>query len=187
VGTRIAQVAATAICLLVCAACGSGIGNLASRPSPSAPAVATSTDATISPSAGAESGAPYVESAEDVRGLATRFVTLVLSYQAHTEEARTFLGRLEGLATAGELDRLRRSERAHLRWWVLRQRGESAAIRVTGVSQQAESVSPIRLHVEAVRVTSSSVGTVRDFLDLTLDVVRTPEGWRVDRAEGGGL
>jgi hypothetical protein len=178
---------AAAFGLIACAGCGTGIGELASPPSPTEPATAASPDSAISPSPGSEPATPYVEAAEDLRDLATRFVTLALGYQAETEEPLTFLGRLEGLATTAELMRLRRSERARLRWWVLRQRGETATVHVTGVSQQADPTGAVTLHVEGIRVTSSGLGSVRDFVDVTLVVVGTSEGWRVDRAEGGGL
>jgi len=82
---------------------------------------------------------------------------------------------------------LRRSERARLRWWVLFQRGERTRLQVNGITRRVGSAGPITLRVEATRVTRSSVGVVREFIEVTLGVVRTPLGWRVDRAEGGGL
>jgi len=70
---------------------------------------------------------------------------------------------------------------------VLRQRLEQVTVQVTGVSQKPVSGDRVRLEVEAVRVTRSTVSTVRDFVAIGLVMVRTPDGWRVDHAAGGGL
>ena len=181
-GVRIGHLAAAA-CVLACAACSNGIGSLTapttSTPSAITPSVEVSTDHAAQP--------PYIAATDQVRALARRFVTAALGYDTSSEDARTFLTRLDDLATSGEIDRLRHSGRAHLRWWVLRQRLERATVQITGVSEVPGPVGPRTLRVEAVRTTTSDVSTVRDFIELTLVVVRTPQGWRVDRAEGGGL
>lgn len=182
-GTRFSHIA-VAISLLACSACGDGLGSLATSPRTSSPSVAApSAETPASP----DVSPPFVDPSVELDALARRFVTAALSYDAWTEERRTFLTRLDGLTTAGEPARLRRSERAHLRWWVLRQRLEQVTIHVTGVSQQSQSDDQQVVHVEGIRITRSSGSTVRGFVDVTLVVVRTPSGWRVDRAEGGGL
>jgi hypothetical protein len=70
---------------------------------------------------------------------------------------------------------------------VLRQRSEQVTVRVLGVSQALPAADRQTLQVEVLRVTRSTVAMLRDFAAVTLVVVPTPAGWRVDRAEGGGL
>jgi len=180
VGVRTGQFAA-ALCVLACSACGVGVGQLAAHTTPAhpAPPIVTST-APVSES-------PYAEPSEQLRDLATRFVSIALGYDAWTDARLSFLDQLKTIATNGELRRLQDSERAHLRWWVLRQRLQQVTVQVTGVSQKPVSDDRVRLEVEAVRVTRSTVSTVRDFVAIALVVVRTPDGWRVNQAAGGGL
>ena len=182
-GTRFSHIA-VAIGVLACSACGGGLGSFATSPrttSPSlaAPSAETPSSPDVSP--------PFVAPSAPLEAVARRFVTAALSYDAWTEEQRTFLVRLDGLATAAEISRLRHSERARLRWWVLRQRFERVAVHVTGVSQESGSPEPQMVQVEAIRVTRTDVTRVRDFVEVTLTVVPTRAGWRVDDAEGGGL
>jgi hypothetical protein len=178
---------ATVLCVLACGGCALGIGTLGSedstQPATSMPVLTSNAPAaaeTVAP-------APYVDPTDELRGLATRFVVAALSYDAWTEPRAAFLGRLAGLATDVERARLRRSERAHLRWWVLRQRLEHTTVHVLGVSQNANAAAHVELHVELTRTTRSTVSTVREFVAVALVVVHTPQGWRVDRAQGGGL
>lgn len=179
-GVRIGQIAA-ALCIVACSGCGAGVAPVATptTTTPPSPMVVTPVAPTSEP--------PYLATDEELRVLATRFVTLALGYDAWTEEQRDFLGRLQDLATKGEIQRLRRSGRAHLRWWVLRQRLEQASVHVTGVSRSSDSDDQVRLEVEAIRVTRSTVSTVQDFVEVALVAIHTPAGWRVDRAAGGGL
>jgi hypothetical protein len=180
VGARIVQIA-TAAGLLACAACG---------PSTSLAVPAASTPSellSVVPLTPAESSAPYVEPSAAVREVARGFVLATLAYDASSEGPRDFLTRVEEFATPGEIGRLRRSGRAQLRWWVLRQRSEQVTVRVLGVSQGLPAADRQTVQVEVLRVTRSSVATVRDFVAVTLLVVATPAGWRVDGAEGGGL
>lgn len=179
-GVRIGQVAAT-LCAIACSGCGAGVGQVATptTTTPPSPAVVTPVAPASEP--------PYLEPDEELRVLATRFVTLALGYDAWSEEQRDFLGRLQNLATTGETQRLRRSGRAHLRWWVLRQRLEQAWVHVTGVSRIPGTGDQVRLEVVAVRVTRSTVSTVQDFVEVALVAIHTTSGWRVDGAAGGGL
>ena len=179
-GVRIAQFAA-ALGLLACAGCGVSLGNLAASTPPARPSP------TVAISVAPASEAPYVEPANEVRVLATRFVNIALGYDTATEEQRDFLSRLDGIATKDELRRLRHSGRARLRWPVLQQRLEQTRVQVTGVSQSPATDGRIHLEVEAMRVTRSTIAKVRDFVAVTLTVVQAPDGWRVDRAAGGGL
>ena len=39
----------------------------------------------------------------------------------------------------------------------------------------------------AARARNPGLGYATDFVDVTMVLVHTPEGWRVDDAEGGGL
>lgn len=179
-GARIVQIA-TAAGLLACAACG---------PSTSLAVPAASTPSelpSVVPLTPVESSAPYVEPIAALREVARRFVSATLAYDAWTEGPQGFLTRVEELATPGEIGRLRRSGRAQLRWWVLRQRSEQVTVRVLGVSQALQASDRQTVDVEVLRVTRSNIATVRDFVAITLLVVPTPAGWRVDRAEGGGL
>jgi hypothetical protein len=180
VGVRIGQFAA-ALCLLACAGCGIGTGEYA------APRTAGRPSPTVATSAAPASEPPYAEPDDELRAVATRFVSIALDYDASTEARRDFLSRLKGLATGSELRRLQGSGRAQLRWWVLRQRAEQATVHVTGVSQSTAIDDRVHLEVEAVRVTHSTVAEVRDFVAVTLVVVPPPAGWRVDHAAGGGL
>lgn len=180
-GARIGQVAA-ALCVGFFAGCTLGLR--VEDPPSVRPSMLRSADG---PTSDPAPEVPYVEADVQLDALARRFVTSALAYDAWTEGPRAFLTRLEDLATRAELQRLRRSERAHLRWWVLRQRFEQVTVRVAGVSAETASEERQTLHVEAVRSTRSSAATVRDFVEVTLVVVRTPQGWRVDDAEGGGL
>jgi hypothetical protein len=180
VGARIVQIA-TAIGLFACSACGS-VGSLA-VPAASTPSEFPSV-VTLTP---LESWAPYVEPSAALREVARGFVSVTLAYDAKSEGPRDFLNRVEKLATAGEIGRLHRSGRAQLRWWVLRQRSEQVTVRVLGGSQGLPTADRQTLQVEVLRVTRSNVATVRDFVAVTLVVVPTPAGWRVDRADGGGL
>lgn len=179
-GVRIGQVAA-ALCVVACSGCGAGVTQVAT------PTPTTSPSPTVVTPVAPTSEPPYLAPDEELRELATRFVTLALGYDAWSEERRDFLGRLQDLATKGEVQRLRRSGRAHLRWWVLRQRLEQATVRVTGVSRIPGAGDQVRLEVEAIRVTRSTVSTVQDFVAIALVAIHTPTGWRVDGATGGGL
>lgn len=180
-GVRIGYLAAAA-CVLACASC-SGIGALAAQTTSTPSVITPSVEAPASPT----SEPPYVDATDQLHLLARRFVAETLGYDAWTEDRRTFLHRLDDLATAGEINRLRDSGRAHLRWWVLRQRLEQATVHITGVSEVPGPGEPRTLRVEAVRTTISTVSTVRELVGLTLAAVRTPQGWRIHRAEGGGL
>ena len=179
-GVRIGQFAA-ALGLLVCAGCGVGTTKF------TGPTASAYPSATVHTQDVPASEPPYAEPEEQLRAVATRFVTAALSYRAWTEEQDDFLGRIEDVATESELRRLRHSGRANLRWWVLRQRAELATVHVTGVSERPASDGRVHLDVEAVRVTRSTASTVREFVAVTLLLVRTPDGWRVDSAAGGGL
>ena len=130
---------------------------------------------------------PYADADRELAAVAARFVREALSYDSCARDRDAFPSRVAFLTTAHELRRLRASGRAHLPWWVLCQRDEQAFVRVDGVSQEASSADTRTVHVEALRTTRSDISTVRDFVDVTLVLVRTPEGWRVDAAEGGGL
>lgn len=182
-GTQFSRIA-VAIGVLACSACGGALGSIATSPLTTATSLATPpVDKPASP----DVSPPFVDPSAPLDELARRFVTAALGYDAWTEDRRSFLTRLDGLATAGELARLHRSERAHLRWWVLRQRLEQVTIHVTGVSQQPQSDDQQVVRVEGIRTTRSSGSTVREFVDVALLIVRTPSGLRVDRAEGAGL
>lgn len=184
-GVRIRQIVAAA-CVLTCAGCGSSYASLEARPPRHNP-VRSAPLASPPPRELAPEPTPYVDAGQELSDLAGRFVRATLSYDSCAPDRDTFPAQLVALATRGELHRLQASSRAHLRWWVLCQRNERAAVRIDGVSQGPTSGDAKTLHVRALRTTRSDVSTVRDFVEITLVVVRTPEGWRIDDAEGGGL
>jgi hypothetical protein len=147
--------------------------------------------------------APYADAPAALRELAVRFVGEALGYDATTEARDEFLDRIRPLTAPAELLRLRRSQRAHLDWGILRARGETVAVHVTGTtttttptelaspsapSSAAASApaSPVVI-VEAVRTTTTDLATVRDFVEITLRLEQHGPGWRVASAHGGGL
>lgn len=180
-GVRIGRIVA-AVCVLACAGCGVGSGSLSPTEAP------PSVDIEVTPASPRPAAPPpYAEADAELTAVSARFTSEALSYDSCARDREDFPGRVAALATAHELRRLRTSGRAHLRWWVLCQRNERANVQITGVSQEGSSSNAQTLHVEALRTTQSDISTVRDFVDFTLVMVRTPEGWRVDGAEGGGL
>jgi hypothetical protein len=185
VGVRISQIV-VAVCVLSCAGCGSSHASPETRPPRHIP-VQVAPLASPPPREPAPEPTPYVNAGQELADLAGRFVRATLSYDSCAPDRDTFPAQLVALATQGERGRLQSSSRARLRWWVLCQRNERAAVRIDGVSQEPTSGDAKTLHVQALRTTRSDISTVRDFVEITLVVVRTPEGWRIDDAEGGGL
>lgn len=188
-GARISHLTAArcllACALLTCTACGFGTVQAPAPATQSSAGVPTAV-VTTEPSQPSVPP-PYVAPDRELSEFAVRFVRLALSYDACAADRATSLDRVAPLVTPAELVRLHRSERAHLRWWVLCQRNERATVQVNGVSQDTGAGAKRVLHVEAVRTTWSDVSVARDFVDLRLTVGRTPGGWRVDGAGGGGL
>lgn len=174
---------AIALCLLSGAGCGS-LPAPTTEPTSSAPVE----EAPANPSQSTEpTPAPYVDAEPGLAKLASGFVRASLSYDSCASDRSALPARVAAMATTDEVRRLRASERAHLRWWVLCQRNEQATVRVHGVTQNASVDAARIVHVEGVRTTRSDVATVRDFIDVTLRVIRTQGGWRVAGARGGGL
>lgn len=185
-------------CVLACTGCGVV---LRSHSQPTASPFAVSSSVGVSEAS--SSPAPYTAPGTDLRTLADRFVVATLAYDSWLEEPGDFLTRAADLATRREVQRLRNSERAQLNWPALVQRFERATVHVVGISQKQVTATPTAgtasdfalesatvtatLQLEVLRVTRSDLGTVRDFVAITLVAVRTPAGWRVDRASGGGL
>lgn len=127
---------------------------------------------------------PYVDAAGGVRRVAEAFVREALEYDATTEDATAFLGRVAPVTTSAELDRLRTRPRAHLDWRALRARQESVTVAVTGISVAATG----RVLVTAERITTTSFATVRDFVQVSLELVPDSDGsLKVADAKGGGL
>lgn len=180
-GVRIGRVA-TAVCVLACAGCGVGSGSLSPAEAPPRLHIEV-TPASPTPT----TPPPYVDADRELAAVAARFVREALSYDSCARDREVFPNPVAPLATADEVRRLRAAGRPHLHWWVLCQRNERASVQVDGVSQEASSADTRTVHVEALRTTRSDISTVRDFVDVTLVMVRTPDGWRVDGAEGGGL
>jgi hypothetical protein len=179
-GVRLGPMA-VATCVLACAGCGVGSvsGSPADTPTPVPVERPSDSPQPATPP-------PYAETTRELAAVARRFVLEAFSYDSCARDRDGLLRRAASLATTDEVRRLRASGPAHLRWWVLCQRNERASVRIDGVTQEATS-SGTTLHVEALRTTRSDLSTVRDFVEVTLVMVRTLEGWRVNSAEGGGL
>lgn len=126
---------------------------------------------------------PYADPHIHARQVAETFVRNVLEYDATTEDRTAFMGRVAPITTHDELDRLRRSPRAHLDWRTLRARQERVELAVTGVSVSSTG----RIVVRAERTTRTTFATVRDFIAVDLELVGDGQGLRVAHAEGGGL
>lgn len=119
-----------------------------------------------------------------VRRLAVEFVQGVCEYDSRLEGARSFLGRLDELATPAELRRLAGSPRARLPWRVLRSRAERSHVTVIGVTTVQATQ---RVVVNATRSTVTTFAEIRDFITVELTIVSGPEGLLVADAEGAGL
>lgn len=180
-GVHIGHVA-VAFCVLSTAGCGV-LATPTSEPTSGAPVGLT----TPSPQPTEPTPAPYVDAEPELANLASRFVRASLSYDSCAPNRSAFPDQVTAMATAKEVPRLRASGRAHLRWWVLCQRNEQATVRIHGATQGASTDRARTVYVEAVRTTRSDISTARDFVDVTLTMIRRPNGWRVDSARGGGL
>jgi hypothetical protein len=185
VGVRINQIVA-AVCVLTCAGCGTTHASRETQHPQHLP-VQVAPLAPPQPPEPTPEPTPYVNAGPELADLAGRFVRATLSYDSCAADRGVFSDEVVALATGSELRRLRASSRAHLRWWVLCQRNERAAVRIDGVSQEPTSGDARTLHLQALRTTRSDISTMRDFVEITLVVVRTHEGWRIDDADGGGL
>jgi len=180
---------------------GGRVGSPAERATPSAIHPSSIAPSPVVPSIpGPTPTAPYADTPADLHELAVRFVGVALGYDASTEARDAFLDRIRPLTVPAELLRLRRSQRAHLDWEILRARGETVAVHVNGTSTTtsgATSTEPTSASasasasqvviVEAVRTTSTDLATVRDFVEVMLRLERDGDGWRVASAHGGGL
>lgn len=183
---------------VIVAGCGRDAGP--SAPDVSEPSVVTAIPEPPSPPA------PYADAPADVRDLCARFVRDALAYDSTAETRGAFLNRIRPVTAPAELLRLRHSERAHLPWEMLRARGESARIHITGVSTltgedatdpqtgpadaasaAGGSASSLSVVVEAARTTSTDLAVVREFIEVTLILEESAQGWRVVQAHGGGL
>jgi hypothetical protein len=129
------------------------------------------------------SPAPYVDGTGDVREVVNSFVSAVLEYDASAESAAALLERVAPITTPRELERLEKSGRARLDWQVLRDRKERVAVTITGISVATTG----HVLVEAERTTVTSFATVRDFIQLNLELVRVDGTLTVAHAVGGGL
>jgi len=92
VGARIGQFAAAFCLVVVCAGCATGLGGSASPSTPlvshEASAIPSNVDGSAptpgsesGPESGSEPGAPFAETPQELRALATRFVTAALAYE----------------------------------------------------------------------------------------------------------
>ncbi|MGY2876371.1 hypothetical protein ACVW00_003561 [Marmoricola sp. URHA0025 HA25] len=147
------------------------------------------------------SAALYGDAPADLRELCVRFVVGALAYDSTTEKREAFLDRVRPAIAPGELLRLRGSERAHLAWDMLRARGESVTLEVTGTStstpgttaastglpRKPAAAASTTVIVEAERSTTTDLAVVREFIEITLELRETASGWRVTSAHGGGL
>jgi hypothetical protein len=199
--------AAAAVAAVVLLAGGLGrVGSPAERATPSSIKPSSIAPSSMAPATVATAipeptpTAPYADAPAALRALAVRFVGEALGYDATTEARDAFLDRIRPLTAPAELLRLRRSQRAHLDWGILRARGETVAVHVTGTTttttstQQTSASSSAALAsasqvviIEAVRTTTTDLATVRDFVEVTLRLEQHGDGWRVASAHGGGL
>jgi hypothetical protein len=126
---------------------------------------------------------PYADADADVPQVAETFVRAALEYDATSDEQTAFLGQVAPITTPVELARLRKSPRAHLDWRALATRNERVAVAITGISVSQSG----RVMVEVEETTRTSFGTVRDFVQVILQLVADGSALKVARADGGGL
>lgn len=181
-GARLGHVAV--FVLLLVGGCSSGFDVPADQPAdqPAERPTASLHVATSIPEP-TPSAEPYSAADVVVRQVAEAFVRGALEYDATAEKQPAFLVRVAPITTSAELDRLRRSPRAHLDWRALRSRTERVTVAVTGISVSATG----RVLVEAERTTATSFATVREFIQVSLDLVPDGDTLKVARAEGSGL
>lgn len=164
-------------------ACGTGAGS----PPPAA------TDPTPTPPTPAEHHSPSIESAPylpahgDLRRVAQAFAEGITEYDAARESRLAFLSTVGDLATADALDDLRSSPRAHLPWGPMRARRERLRLVVTGISVVPSAAQTKRVIVTATMRIATDSASVLSFLRLTLWLLPTHDGWKVEHAEGPGL
>jgi hypothetical protein len=170
---------------LLCLACSAQSTTTQSTTTQSTPEEHAQPEATLSPTVTEEP--VFAPPADDVRAVATRFLTAALEYDATVSGALDFLTALEPLATPTELARLEDSARAHLPWAALRARAERTTVGINGVSQLADAPGNHRVLVWFTLTTYTRFATVRSLEQATLTLVPTQTGWRVDHAAGAGL
>lgn len=129
----------------------------------------------------------YPSASDPARALASSFLTITLEYDAAKTDRLDFLEAAVHLATPAEVRRLRNSSRARLPWRVLRVREERTELRIDGITQTASVNSGVRVLVRLTVATHTDFATVHTADQVTLTLVPTPAGWKVDHARGGGL
>jgi hypothetical protein len=127
----------------------------------------------------------YADPSPQQDRLARRFTTAALEYDARHHRRRAFLAMVAPWTTEDELRRLARSERANLNWSALRARHEHTDVHVTGVSRLPGRTDD--LAVTATITTRSTVGTVRQFVLVNLQVEEQDGRTLIIHASGAGL
>ncbi|MCW2855550.1 MAG: hypothetical protein JWR52_1165 [Marmoricola sp.] len=185
--TRRTWLVAVVVLGATCAGCGTNRQVAATDPQPR-----TAENPSLEPATSA-APVPYVDAPQQIAQLSDQFVRAALCYDSTSDSPTAFIRILRPVTAPAELGRLRHSARARLDWRALRTRHERTSIQVTGTSVASSpsvvptTLSPVVVVVEAERITVTTFGTVRDFVEVTVDLDRDRGQWRVSSATGGGL
>jgi hypothetical protein len=165
-------------------------------PAATGPLATTTAQSTLSPSTTSLVPTRVAGHAVDRSGLpaavasvAREFAERFLEYDARHESATAFLSRIDSLSTASVVRRLRNSGRARMSWAPLRARAERTSLTVAGVAGDEPNASvnnDLRVVLNGILTTSSTLGAFRSPIALRLEVTRVGATWRVSHMAGGG-
>jgi hypothetical protein len=161
--------------ILLCLACGASSGGADDRRA-LVPVAPTPTLAAI-----------FAPASRDIQAVAASFLKVTCEYDATTAGRLDFLQAVEHLTTPAELARLKASPRAQLPWRALRDRGERTTLAVNGITQTSSAAATQRVLAWVKITTRTRFATVHSLELVTLTLVPTSTGLKVDHAEGAGL
>ena len=130
---------------------------------------------------------PYGEVHGPIRRITLWFAITVCTFDTTKVERTDFLADADRLSTEAERVALRHSQRARLPWRSMRARRELQWVNPIGLSWASRSGSEAVVVLNALQVTESTLGTVREPARMEMSLVRAGTTWKVTAAEGGCL
>ena len=135
---------------------------------------------------------PTQEEVPEVPGgvllVAKLLVESALKYDACSTCSDTgFLLSAEMLTTGAELERLERSQRAHLPWAAMQARHERSQVKIIDIQGELSNTTTWHVVATGTRTVRTSSATSRSFIQVRLTVVADGRWWKVAQTRGGGL